>query len=162
VNGVTQPAIETRLAALGLRLPAPPRAVGRYEPVILRNGIGYVSGQFPFEDGKLRFPGRLGRELDTATARQAARLAALNVLAQIAASERGFISFGGLLRVDGLIASVDERQVEQPQHVLDAASEVFVEALGPTLGAHTRTLLCVARLPLDAAVELGVTFAAVS
>jgi len=152
--------IEARLAALGIRLPLPPQPAGRYKPVLVRNGIGYVSGQFPLEDGKVRFAGRLGGELDTETARKAARLAALNVLAQISENGPGFDSFRGLLRVDGAVASSEETHTGFP-HVLDAASELFVGALGPELGAHTRTLISVPRLPLNAAIELAVTFAVI-
>lgn len=97
-------AIDAWLAARGIRLPAPPPPAGRYEPVLVRNGIGYVSGQFPFEDGKVRFTGRLGGELDVAAVRAAARLAAFNVLVQISMCDPGFDSFAGLLRVDGAIA----------------------------------------------------------
>ena len=131
-----------------------------YQAVLSRNGIGYVSGQFPFEDGTMIFTGRLGGELDVPQARAAARLAALNVLAQISASGPGFDSFGGLLRVDGVIASTVETHAYP--HVLDAASELFVDVLGPVLGAHTRTVISVPRLPLNAAIELGVTFTVVS
>jgi enamine deaminase RidA (YjgF/YER057c/UK114 family) len=153
--------IEARLAALGMVLPVPPAPAGQYRPVIDRNGFGYVSGQFPFANDKLRFAGRLGGELDEAAAREAAQLAALNVLAQIAATEPGFDSFGGLLRVDGVVASTEDTHMSQPR-VLDAASELFVAALGPALGAHSRTLVSAPRLPFNAAIELSVVFAVIS
>lgn len=144
------------LAALAVALPAPPRPAGAYRPVVVRGGIGFVSGQFPVEAGTLRYRGRVGAELSEDEGRAAVRLAAVNVLAQINAELRGFRRFAGLCRIDGFIASAPGYR-NQP-YVLDAASSYFVEALGPELGAHARAAFAVAELPLDSPVELVATF----
>ena len=137
-------------------LPTPPRPVGSYEPVMIRRGIGTVSGQFPMRDGRLASEGRLGADLTTDAGREAARLAALNVLAQISAATDGFARLDGLLRLEGYVASADGFH-DQPD-VLDAASACFLEVLGER-GSHARAAVAVPLLPLNAPIELVVSFA---
>ena len=141
----------------GIVLPVPPGAVGAYAPVVIRRGIGFVSGQFPLRDGRLVRRGRVGAELSVEEGRDACRVAALNVLAQIASATKDFDDLDGLLRLDGYVASADDF-VDLPK-VLDAASQLFVEALGPDQGRHARTAFAMTRLPLDAPIELVATFA---
>ena len=149
--------IEGRLRQLEWVLPDPPRPAGMYRPVVVRHGIGVVSGQFSFVGGALRIRGRVGAEVSALEGRRAAHIAALNVLAQIRAALNGFDGFCGLMRVDGYVASAP-RFTSQPW-ILDGASECLIAVLGPQLGAHTRTAFAVSQLPLDAPVELAVTFA---
>ena len=150
-------AIDARLGKLRLALPAAPAPAGAYSAVIVRGGIGFVSGQFPLVAGELVHQGRVGKELTLEQGRHAAEVAALNVLAQIRLHGSGFDRFAGLLRLEGYVASAPGF-VAQPR-ILDAASELFVRILGKELGAHARTAFAVEQLPLDAPVELCVSFA---
>ena len=154
--GVRVGSINDRLKALGLELPCPPSAAGSYAPVVMRNGIGYVSGQLPIQNGVLKYAGRVGDELSIEQAMEAAELAARNVLAQIECGTNGWRSFGGLLRVEGYVASA--RGFANQPEILDRASQLFVDALGER-GRHARAAFSVEQLPLNAAVELLVTFA---
>lgn len=137
-------------------LPAPPNPVGSYKAGIVRNGIGFVSGQFPLVDGKLAYTGRVGAELSSDEGYEAARIAGLNVLAQISRLTGEFGSLDGLLRLDGYVAS-EAGYLDQPQ-VLNGASELFVQYLG-SKGDHARTAFSVMQLPLNSPIELAVTFA---
>jgi len=137
-------------------LPTPPAPAGGYAPVVIRRGLGFVSGQFPIKDDALAYLGRVGIERTPEEGAEACRLAALNVLAQIYAATEGFEELDGLLRLDGYIASADTFHA-QPA-ILDAASEVLSNHLGAK-GRHARTAFAVPRLPLDATVELAVSFA---
>ena len=148
--------VEDRLAAMGIDLPPAPVPVGNYRRGIVRGGVGLLSGQFPLRGGKPLYTGLAGRDLSLDDGRAAARVAALNVLAQLRELLGSFSPLEGLLRVDGFIASADGF-VEQPA-VLDGASDLFVEALGER-GAHARTAVGVSSLPLNMPVELAVTFA---
>ena len=152
--------IDARLAQLGIFLPDAPAPAGAYQRIVVRNGIGFISGQFPLVGGKLAYAGCVGAGLTEEEGRLAARLAAINVLAQIRTHLGGFDGFAGLLRVDGYVASA-AGNFSQPK-VLDGASELFVAVLGAKLGAHARTAFSVAQLPLGAPVELAVSFAAAS
>ena len=149
--------IDERLKALQLALPAPPPPAGSYSALVVRNGLGFVSGQFPIRAGSLVHRGRVGKELTVEEGRFAAEIAALNALAQIRSRFDGFRGFAGLLRLEGYVASAPGF-VAQPR-VLDAASELLVTLLGPELGEHARTAFAVEQLPLDAPVELCISFA---
>ncbi|KAB7614489.1 RidA family protein [Amylibacter sp. SFDW26] len=137
-------------------LPTPPNPVGSYKAGIIRGGIGFVSGQFPLVDGKLAFTGHVGAELTTDEGFEAARLAGLNVLAQIARLTDQFNTLDGLLRLDGYVASA-KGFLDQPA-VLNGASDLFAEYLGEQ-GDHARTAFSVSQLPLNSPIELAVTFA---
>lgn len=148
--------VEQRLKKLGLVLPPPPRPAGNYQPWILSGNLLYLSGQFPIQDGHLIYTGRVGAERTEADGYAAARLAALNVLAQIHAALGGFDRLKTLLRVEGHVASAPDWN--NAPKVLDGASDLFVTVLGER-GRHTRTAFTPAQLPLNLAVELVVTAA---
>jgi enamine deaminase RidA (YjgF/YER057c/UK114 family) len=135
-------------------LPAAPQAVGSYRAWVKSSGLLFVSGQLPIREGKLLFKGRVGAELSEAEGMEAARLAALNVLAQIRDALGGFDDLVTLLRVEGHVSSAPG-WFDQPR-VLDAASAVLAAALGPKAG-HARAAFAAPQLPLDAAVELVAT-----
>jgi enamine deaminase RidA (YjgF/YER057c/UK114 family) len=149
--------IAARIHAAGICLPAPPAPAGAYRGVVMRDSLGFVSGQFPLVDGQLALHGRAGAELDLTDVCEAAEIAALNALAQIERATEGWRRFAGLLRMDGYVASTGD--FTHVPAVLDAASRLFVRALGDELGAHTRVALPVSRLPLDAPIELALSFA---
>lgn len=150
-------AVADRLAALGLALPEPPAPAGAYQPGVIRGAVGWLSGQFPIGGGRPLMTGVIGRDLTLAQGRHAARLAGLNVLAQIQRLLGSFARLEGLLRVDGCVASAPG-WFEQPA-VLDSASELFIAALGPERGAHARSAIATPLLPMNLPVELVVTFA---
>lgn len=145
--------IDRRLARLDLTLPVPPQPVGQYRATVRTGQLVFVSGQFPIRDGEIVYRGCVGRELSLAQGRDAARLAALNVLAQLRAVTSGWQDFAGIIRLEGYVSSAPGFY-DQP-HVLDAASGVFADVLGDQSG-HVRTAISVSQLPLNAAVELVV------
>lgn len=146
--------VEQRLIDLGLVLPVPPKPAGSYQPWITAGNLLFLSGQFPMENGQLRFVGRVGCELTEPQGYQAARLAALNVLAQIRAALGTFDRLATLARVEGHIASSPEWN--NAPRVLDGASDLFLEVLGER-GRHTRTAFTPLHLPYNLAIELVVT-----
>jgi enamine deaminase RidA (YjgF/YER057c/UK114 family) len=148
--------VELGLAQLGLRLPAAPNPIGAYRRGVVHGGIGCLSGQLPLRDGKIVHPGLVGRDVTVAEAQLAAQAAALNVLAQLRVLLGSFDPFAGLLRLDGFVASAPDFTAQAA--VLDAASTLLVEALGER-GMHARSAIGVAVLPMNASVELVVTFA---
>jgi enamine deaminase RidA (YjgF/YER057c/UK114 family) len=145
---------EENLHSLGLTLPTPPRPAGNYQPWILHGNLLFLSGQFPIENGQLRHCGRVGGELSETQGREAARLAALNALAQIHAALGGFDRLEGLVRVEGHIASAPGWN--NAPTVLDGASDLFAQVLGER-GHHTRTAFTPSQLPYNLAIELVVT-----
>jgi enamine deaminase RidA (YjgF/YER057c/UK114 family) len=146
--------IDRHLQELGIRLPDPPRPSGNYQPWVLAGNLLFLSGQFPIENGQLRYTGQVGAELTEEQGHAAARLAAVNVIAQIRAALAGFDRLNSLLRVEGHVASAPG-WTNAPQ-VLNGASDLFVAALGER-GRHSRAAFTPARLPLNLSIELVVT-----
>ena len=138
-------------------LPAPPDPVGAYSAVVIRGSLGFVSGQFPLTEGKMLGAAASRDRPDLESLKAAARIAALNVLAQIERALGSWQRFEGLCRVDGIVAAPEGFTAHAK--VLDSASELFVELLGPVRGAHARSAISSPSLPGNAAIELVVTFA---
>jgi enamine deaminase RidA (YjgF/YER057c/UK114 family) len=144
---------ESRLAELGIMLPEPPGAVAAYVPWIQTGNVIITSGQLPFQDGEIQFPGKLGADLDIDEGYQAARLCAINAIAQLKAACGDLDRIVRILRLEGNVHSAAGFQ-GQPQ-VLNGASELINEVFGER-GRHTRTALGINEMPLNAAVQLSV------
>jgi enamine deaminase RidA (YjgF/YER057c/UK114 family) len=142
------------LSANATVLPEPPQPRGNYRAVVQHDSLLFVSGQLPLRDGELQFRGRLGAELDVAAGYQAARLCALNVLAQIQRSVTSLDMIVGLTRVEGYLQSIPSFQ--EHAKVLDGASDLFHEVLAER-GSHARAVFGVNSLPANAPIELVVT-----
>jgi enamine deaminase RidA (YjgF/YER057c/UK114 family) len=145
--------IEAKLQEIGLPLPAAPAAVGSYVPVVRSGYLVITSGQLPFVGKQLAFVGKLGAELHEEDGWNAARLCAVNALAQIKSCVGCLEKISRILRVEGYVHSAPGFQ-NQPK-VLNGASELLVELFGEA-GKHTRIALGVSEMPLNAAVQLCV------
>lgn len=145
--------IDNRLAMLGITLPVPPMPAGRYKAAVKRNGLLFLSGQFPYANGELLYQGRVGGNLTREDGREAARISALNVLAHIRKATSDWNGFHEILRVDGFVSSAPGFY-QQPA-VLDGASELFANVLGERAG-HARIAVSVNELPLNASIEIVV------
>ena len=146
---------EQRLKELGIKLPAPPEPFGTYVEAVQTGNLLFLSGMLPTEGHGAKFIGRVGAELDVEAGRQAARLAALNVLA-VARQHLG--SLDKVTRVVRLGVSVaTSGDVRDQPKVADAASELLQDVFG-TNKSPCRLVYGVASLPLGAPVELEVIF----
>ena len=145
-----------RLAALGLALPPAAAPVANYLPVARAGNLLFVSGQLPVVAGKVdpAHQGKLGAKVSLEAGQDAARLAALNVLAQ-ANAVVGDLARLRALRLGGFVNAVPDFP-EIPQ-VVNGASDLLAAVLGEN-GKHARAAVGVAQLPLDAAVEIEATF----
>src|SRR5580765_5949475 len=138
---------EQRLKELGITLPAPPRPFGTYVEAVQTGDLLFLSGMLPTEGHTAKFVGRVGAELDVETAREAARLAALNVLA-VARQHLG--SLDKVTRVVRLGVSIATSGdfCDQPK-VADGASELLQDIFGADKNP-CRSVYGVASLPLGA------------
>src|SRR5689334_12360010 len=100
--------IEERLQQANLILPHPPKAVGNYQPWVKAGNLIFLSGQLPLVDGVLRYQGKLGTDLTVEEGYEAAKLCALNALAQLKAALGSLDRVLLLARVDGYINSSPE------------------------------------------------------
>jgi len=145
-----------RLAALGLELPAPSVPRGSYVPYVLSGPYLAVAGQGPRLDGRLRYAGQVGIALDLEQARLAARLCALNLLAQVHAACGGRLDRGlrGVRLAGGGNAPVG---FTEHAKVLDGASDLLHAVFGKR-GLHARIATGASSLPSDMAVEVEALF----
>jgi enamine deaminase RidA (YjgF/YER057c/UK114 family) len=148
--------VAARLKELSLVLPDAPAPVANYVPAARAGNLLYVSGQIPLEGGKPQFIGKLGREIGVEQGQQAARLCALNVLAQARAALGGDLDrVVRCVRVGGFVNCTPEF-TDQPQ-VVNGASDLFVAVLGDA-GRHARAAVGCASLPRGVAVEVEAVF----
>ncbi len=148
--------IEARLKALDLVIPEAKPAIGSYVPYLHLNGQLFVSGQLPLKDGAIAVAGKLGADVELSRGQEAARMCAINILAQAKAALRDLDRIVQLLRLNGFV-NATPGFADHPK-VLNAASELMVEILG-NKGLHTRIAIGCASLPLNAAVEIDAIFA---
>ncbi|MDO5731818.1 RidA family protein [Corynebacterium sphenisci] len=139
-----------RLAELGIELPAVAAPVAAYVPAVVDGGLVHTSGQLPFVDGALPARGHVGAEVDPAEAHALARTATLNALAAVDAAA-GLDRISRVVRVTGFVASAPGFHA-QPG-VVNGASELLGEIFGEA-GAHARSAVGVAELPLNSPVEI--------
>ncbi len=143
---------ETRLAELGLTLPAPSAALAVYVPVVEAGGLLHISGQLPFrEDGSI-VTGTLGAGVDIAQGAKAAERCALMLIAQMKAALGGDLGRVERIVKIGAFVSSDPAFTDQPK-VANGASELLQKVFGDA-GRHARSAVGVAALPLGAAVEV--------
>jgi enamine deaminase RidA (YjgF/YER057c/UK114 family) len=145
--------IQERLADLKLTLPQPPQPVGRYHPWIKTENLIFVSGQLPLVDDILQYKGKLGADLSDEDGYEAAKLAGLNVLAQLHDATQQFETLDNIIRLDGHIQCVPNWCNHAA--ILDGASDLLTQVLQNRAG-HARTVFGQIALPLNSAVELVV------
>ncbi|MEX0317962.1 MAG: RidA family protein [Ruegeria sp.] len=142
--------IAAKLESLGVTLPDAPAPAANYVPFVRVGNIVYVSGQISKDDDLIT--GKLGDGMEVEAGAAAARVCAINLLAQVKAACDGDIE--RLVRVIKLTGFVNSTAdfTQQPQ-VINGASDFLVEALGDA-GRHSRSAVSAAALPLGVAVEI--------
>jgi enamine deaminase RidA (YjgF/YER057c/UK114 family) len=147
-----------RLKQLGIVLPTPAAPVANYAPYARAGTLLFVSGQLPLgPDGKLadRHKGKLDSSSPIETAREAARLCVINVLAQAHAALSDLDRVAQVVRLGGFF-NVGTSFDALPQ-AMNGASDLVAELFGDK-GRHARTTVGVSHLPLDALAEIEATF----
>jgi enamine deaminase RidA (YjgF/YER057c/UK114 family) len=146
---------EHRLKELGITLPAPPEPFGTYAEAVQTGNLLFLTGMLPTEARGAAFIGRVGAELDVDTARKAARLAALNVLAVTRQHLGSLDKVTRIVRLGVMIATSGDVR-DQPK-VADGASDLLQDVFGRDKNP-SRLVYGVASLPLGTPVELDVIF----
>lgn len=148
--------VDARLRELGIELPKAAAPVAAYVPAVVAGGLMHVSGQIPMWNGERRHVGKLGGTISPEEGEAAARLCALNLLAQAKAALDGDLD--GIRRVVKLTGFVNSTPdfTGQPA-IVNGASNLFVEVFGEA-GRHARSAVGVSALPFDVAVEVEAVF----
>ena len=152
-------AVEDRLAKLGIALPQAAAPVANYVPWVVSGSLLVISGQLALgPDGKVAdaHRGKLGAGVSDENGKAAARLCAVNLLAQAKAALGGDLDrIRRCIRLGGFINATPD--FATLPFIMNGASDLMVEALGDS-GRHARTTVGVAQLPLDCAVEVEAMF----
>lgn len=146
---------EERLKHLGIELPAVPKPLGSYVPLVRTGNLVFLSGMLPLVEGKLSREGRVGEKVTVDEAREDARTAAINALAILKSNLGTLNKIRRCVKITGYVSSSPDF-TEQPK-VLNAASDFMFEIFGE-VGRHARAAVGVSVLPLNSPVELEFIF----
>ena len=151
MSGIT----EKKLADLGIVLPTPPAAIANYVGFVRSGNLLFIAGQLCLANGALVAKGKLGAEVTLEAGKAAARVCAINVLAQVKLAVGDLDRVTRVVRLGGFISSTPG--FLDGSKVLNGASDLMVQVFGD-MGRHTRTATGVSVIPTDAAVEVEATF----
>jgi enamine deaminase RidA (YjgF/YER057c/UK114 family) len=145
--------IEQKLAELGVTLPMAAAPAANYVPYVQTGNLLFISGQLPLENGKLALTGQLGTNIPVSEGQNAARICAINILAQAKAALGDLGKIRRIVRITCMVSSTPD--FYEHHLVANGASNFLADVLGEA-GKHARVAYGVAALPLNAAVEIDV------
>ncbi len=147
-------AVLDRLAELDLKLPGPPASGGNYLPFRVVGNLVFLPGVISSWNGKLTHAGKVGGGLSIEQGYDAARICALNLLANLQAAVGDLDRVKQVVGVNGYVNCVPDFSASPK--VINGASDLLVAVFGDA-GRHVRAAIGVNGLPLGAAVEVQMT-----
>jgi enamine deaminase RidA (YjgF/YER057c/UK114 family) len=148
--------IETRLMELDIALPAPPAPVASYVPYVVAGNLVFISGQVTLAADGLKYMGTIGKELSLEDGKAAARLCAINVVAQLKAACGGDLERVRRCAKLGVFVNAVAGFTQHPE-VANGASDLIVDIFGDA-GRHARAAVGAGSLPRNVAVEVEAIF----
>lgn len=146
-------AIEQRLSELGIDLPEAAAPVANYVPYVKSGHLVFISGQIS-KIGDTEVKGRLGEDLTVEQGQEAAKLSALNLIAQMKAACDGDLSrVKRVVKLGGFVQALPTATQADIPAVINGCSNVMVAVFGDA-GRHARFAVSAPSLPLDVAVEI--------
>lgn len=143
--------IEEKLKKLNIKITVAPKPLASYIPVTRVGNLVFTAGQIPLENGTLKYKGKIGKEIDLETGKEAAKLCAINCLSVIKSEIDDLDKIKKIVKVTVFVNSADGF-TDQPK-VANGASDLLVE-LFEEKGKHVRSAVGVSELPIDASVEV--------
>ncbi len=148
--------IDARLKELGIELAAAPAPVANYVPYVISGNLVFVSGQITLWNGEVKHTGVVGDDLSVEDGQAAARMCAINLIAQVKAACGGDLDrVKRVVRLGGFVNSAPG--FSQQPAVINGASDLMGEVFGEA-GRHARAAVGAQGLPLGVAVEVEGTF----
>jgi enamine deaminase RidA (YjgF/YER057c/UK114 family) len=143
--------VEEKLAQMGLTLPPPGPPAGNYIGAVRVGNLLFVSGHGPRRADGQYITGKVGRDVTTEQAYEAARLVMLNCLTS---AKRELGDLDRIKRIVKLLGMVNctEDFTEHPK-VINGASDLLVELYGEH-GRHARSAVGMQQLPMNIPVEV--------
>ena len=148
--------IYENLKKLNIKIPKPPDPVGAYVAYKKTSNLLFISGQISIDANGNITKGKLGKELSIEQGQAAAKLCAINIIAQAKkACDEKLETIRNCIKLTGYVNSTNDFN-DQPK-VINGASEIISAVFGEN-GKHTRAAISANSLPLDAAVEVDAIF----
>lgn len=147
---------EQRLIELGIELPAPPKPVAIYVPVVISGNLLFTSGQGPRQLDGTMLQGKIGTDLTLEEGRAAARLVGLGILSSIREAVASLDKVVRLVKVLGMVNCSPEF-TQHPQ-VINGFSELMVDIFGEKAGKGARSAVGMGSLPGNIPVEIEAIF----
>jgi enamine deaminase RidA (YjgF/YER057c/UK114 family) len=147
---MSTPSVYDRLATLGITLPSVAVPAAAYVPFVRSGNLVFISGHIAKRDGK-PWVGQLGRDMDTATAQQAARAVAIDLLGTLHAAVGDLNKVERIVKVMSLVNSAG---TFTEQHLVTNGCSELLGAVFGDKGAHARSAFGVAQIPMGACVEI--------
>jgi enamine deaminase RidA (YjgF/YER057c/UK114 family) len=147
--------IDAKLKELAIELPQASAPVANYVPVVVTGNQAFLAGQVSVWNGEFRHRGQLGRDISVEEGQKAARLCALNILAQLRAALGDLDRVRRCVKLNVFVNSTPDF-TDQPT-VANGASDLIVSVFGDA-GKHARSAIGVAQLPRGVSVEIDAVF----
>jgi enamine deaminase RidA (YjgF/YER057c/UK114 family) len=147
---------EHKLAELGYQLPPAPLPTGIYKPCLIVDKFLYVSGHGPVRQDASLIVGRIGKDMEIAEGKQAARHVGLTILASIKASIGTLDKVKRVIKLLGMVNCTPE--FDKHPAVINGCSELFVELWGEEFGIGVRSAVGMGSLPNNIPVEIEAIF----
>jgi enamine deaminase RidA (YjgF/YER057c/UK114 family) len=143
--------IEEKIKKMGIEIPEVAKPVASYVPFRRVGNLIYISGQDCRVNGKLKYEGKVSRDVTEEEAYEAARITAINLLAILKSAIGNLDKVVKIINLHGFVNSADGF-VRQPM-VINGASDLLLEVFGEN-GKHSRCALSANELPFNTPVEI--------
>jgi enamine deaminase RidA (YjgF/YER057c/UK114 family) len=148
--------IDQRLLDMGIELPQPAAPAANYVPYVITGNLVFISGQVTMLNGELQYQGTVGEDFSVDDGYQAARICAINLLAQLKEACAGDLDrVQQVVKLGGFVNCTADF-TDQPK-VINGASDLIADAFGDD-GKHARFAVGAPSLPLGVAVEVDGVF----
>jgi len=148
--------IDKKLETLGITIPDAPSPAANYIPYVISGNLVFIAGQVPFENGKINYTGKVGKDIDINKAKEVAKICGLNVISVLKNAVKGDLSKVKKCVKLGIFVSCTNDFHQQPE-VANGASDLMVEIFGEN-GKHARFAVGTNSLPRNVPVEVDAIF----
>lgn len=148
--------IEEKLKSLNIVIPSPLAPVANYVGFVKSGNQVFVSGQLPIENGELKYVGKVGSKISVEEAQKAARICAINIIAQIKLACEGNLERVVRCIKLGVFVNGDADFIDHPV-VANGASDLIADVFGDA-GKHARAAVGSGSLPRGVSVEIDAIF----
>lgn len=148
--------VEERLKSLNITIPSPAVPAANYVGFVRSGNQIFISGQLPIENGEVKYIGKVGSQISVEDAQKAARICAINIMAQVKIACDGDLEKVARCVRLGVFVNADPNFTDHPV-VANGASDVIAEVFGDA-GKHARAATGAGSLPRGVSVEIDAIF----